>query len=333
MKVSFLLCAYNEEKTIEDTLSSILNQSIKPDEVVVVNDGSTDNTAQILKKFVNECKIVHLSKNTGNKAKAQRIGLKYLTGDLIAFTDADTKLDPKFLENGLPYFLDPLVGAISGQVLSNKKNWLTAVRQIQYLIGQNLYKRGMGVLDSILVIPGCAGIVRKNLFHASFDTVTEDMDMTLRINELGYKIIYVPKVKIFTNDPTNLASYIRQTTRWYAGYFQNMRKHFKFLPSRIKIQLILPFFEIFLTITGGLSLLTLILSKNSIFLPVFLFDVIIIESFVMYGVWKLSRKDLLIHLPTYFLVKLIESGIWFKCLIKELIFGKQEMKWLRADRT
>jgi len=332
LRVSFLLCAYNEEKTIERTLRSILNQTFKPDEIIVVNDGSTDGTAEVLKKFKDKCVIVNLPRNTGNKAKAQMIGLKYVTGDLVAFTDADTELDPAFLENGLPYFLDPLVGGVSGQVLSRKKNWLTAVRQIQYLICQNLYKRGMGVSNSILVIPGCAGIVRRELFHASFDTVTEDMDMTLRINELGYKIVYASNVKAYTSDPTNLKSYVRQITRWYSGYFQNLRKHFKYAPFRVKVQMILPFFEIVFTLLGTILLaLSLVLSNLTVLLAS-LFEILVVEAFILYGVVKLSRRDLLLHLPSYFFVRIVEIYVWVKCLVKELIFQKHELRWLRADR-
>ncbi len=334
VKVSFLLCAYNEEQTIEETLRSILSQTVKPDEVIVVNDGSTDRTAEILRRFENECVVVHLQENTGNKARAQMIGLRYVTGDLVAFTDADTRLDPKFLENVLPYFLDPLVGGVSGQVLSEKKNWLTSVRQMQYMIGQSLYKRGMHELDCIMVIPGAAGIVRRELFSASFDTVTEDMDMTLRINELGHKIVYAPDAKAYTNDPSDLGSYVRQITRWYAGYFQNIKKHFGFAPLRIRAQMIIPFVEIFLTLSGWLMLLvTLLLSMNPIFLSVLIFDIVAIESFVIYGAIRLSRKDLLAQLPTYFFVRTIDTYVWLKCLIKELVFGKREFRWLRADRA
>jgi len=334
LKISFLLCAYNEEQTIEETLRSILSQTVKPDEVIVVNDGSTDRTAEILRRFENECMVVHLRKNTGNKAKAQMIGLRYATGNLVAFTDADTRLDPKFLENGLPYFLDPLVGGVSGHVLSEKRNWLTSVRQIQYTIWQSLYKRGMSELDSIMVIPGAAGIVRRELFSASFDTVTEDMDMTLRISELGYKIVYAPDAKAYTNDPTDLDSYVRQTTRWYAGYFQNIKKHFRFVPIRMKVQMVIPFLETFPTLGGWLMLVAALLcSMNPIPVSVFVFNVIAIESFVMYGVMRFSRRDLLAQIPAYFFVRIIDTCVWLKCLINELILGKRELRWLRADRS
>ena len=332
MRLSFLLCAYNEEKTIERTLRSILNQRVKPDEIIVVNDGSTDGTAEILKRFEDKCIIVNLPRNTGNKARAQRVGLGYVTGDLVAFTDADTELDPAFLENGLPYFLDPLVGGVSGQVLSKKKNWLTCVRQIQYLIGQDLYKRGMGVSNTIFVIPGCAGIVRRRLFHASFDTVTEDMDMTLRINERGYKILYAPNVKVYTTDPTNLSSYFRQITRWHSGYFQNLKKHFKPAPFRVKVQMILPFLEIALSLLGTILLIPSLIFSNLLLLFASLFEILVVEVFVLYGAMKLSRKDLLLHLPSYFLVRIVEVYVWLKCLVSELILHKHESRWLRADR-
>ncbi|MFH0748534.1 MAG: glycosyltransferase family 2 protein, partial [Candidatus Bathyarchaeota archaeon] len=276
------------------------------------------------------CTIVNVRTNTGNKAKAQMIGLKYITGDLMAFTDADTILDKTFLENSLPYFLDPLIGAVLGQVFSNKRNWLTAARQMQYLMGQILYKKGMNVLNAITVIPGCAGVVRRNLFSASFDTVTEDMDMTLKIQERDYRIVYAPQAKVYTNDPADLKSYIRQITRWNAGFFQNVRKHFKSVPVRIKIQMIIPFLEIFLTLGGGLLFLVFFTVTSA--LTAFLFEIIILVAFAVYSAVKLSRRDLVTNIPLFFFLKIVETCVWVKCLIKELVLNQHEFRWLRADR-
>jgi len=334
VKVSFLVCAYNEEKTIEETLRSVLDQTIKPDEIVVVNDGSTDGTDEILRRFEKHCRVVNLPQNTGSKAKAQMEGLKCVTGDILAFTDADTTIDPYFIEHALPYFLDASVGAVSGQVLSKKRNWLTAVRQIQYVISQNLYKKGMGALDSILVIPGPAGMIRRRLFNPSSDTIAEDMDMTLETNEIGYRIVYAPDVKVFTDDPTDLQSYIRQTRRWYAGYFQNLRKHFRSAPPRIKVQATIPILENLLTLSGALILIaTIMFSLNPVLLSVLLLEILVVEAFVIYGALRLGRKDLLVQAPAYFLIKIVDLYVWLKCLINEMVFHNRETKWLRADRS
>jgi len=334
MKVSFLLCAYNEEKTIRETLDSILGQTVKPEEIVVVNDGSTDGTAQILEEYEGRCKVIHLPRNTGSKATAQKRGLKHVTGDILAFTDADTALDPKFLENGLPYFIDPLVGGVSGRVLSRKQNWLTSVREIQYLVFQNLCKRGMSVLDSITVIPGCAGIIRRKLFQPSLDTLTEDMDITLRTIGMGYRVIYAPNVKAYTQDPSDVKSYVRQTTRWYSGYFQNLRKYYPSAPLRVRLQLTLPILESLLTLLAVMMILgTLLFSANLVLSPFLFLEVLVVESFAMYGVLKHSRSDLLVQVPTYFLMRTVDLYVWFKCLLNELIRRKAEHKWLRAERT
>ena len=68
--VSILIPAYNEEKGIENSIKSCLNQTVKPDNVIVINDGSTDNTLKILQKYKNKIKIINLKENTGNKSKA-----------------------------------------------------------------------------------------------------------------------------------------------------------------------------------------------------------------------------------------------------------------------
>jgi len=332
LRTSFLICAYNEENTIEKTLQSVLNQSLKPDEIVVVDDGSTDATPAILKRYENTVKIVSLKANTGNKARAQMVGLKHLSGDIVAYTDADTMLHPSCLEKVIPHFMNREVGGVAGQVVSNKHNWLTAVRQIQYVLGQAVYKNGMNMLNTITVVPGCVGAVRRNLFQVSTDTITEDTDLTLSILSLGQRIVYESKAVAYTDDPPNLGSYVRQLTRWNSGFVQNVKKHFNRLPLRLKLTLLL------LTLENSLfsiiTLATIPLFSSGKLWPLYflLFDLAIMAAVALYGVLKLSRYDLLFAIPLLMFVRIIDGMVWLKCLFKEALLKRPDLKWHRADR-
>lgn len=332
MKTSFLICAYNEENTIEKTVKSVLHQSLRPDEIVVIDDGSTDSTLSVLLKYRDKIKIVSLKPNTGNKARAQMAGLKYITGDIVMYTDADTVLHSNCLERLFPHFLDAEVGGVLGQVVSRRHNRLTAAREIQYIIDNMVYKNGMDVLNTTMIIPGCVGAIRRHLFKVSTDTVTEDMDLTLNAASRGYRIVYEKEAKAYTNDPPNLSSYIRQTSRWDSGFLQNVRKHFRHVPLRLKLQMLLIIFEntflsfFFLAVIPSLF--------SNLFLPVFLLllDLALTGIFALYGTLKLSRSDLILAIPLFLLMRIVNFIIWIKCVLRELVLRKPDLEWHRADR-
>ena len=94
---SILIPAHNEEKMISSCIQSCLTQTRKPDEIIVINDGSTDNTGDILKTYGNQITVISIDKATGNKSKAQEIGVKYVTTDILIATDGDTILDKDFV--------------------------------------------------------------------------------------------------------------------------------------------------------------------------------------------------------------------------------------------
>ena len=126
MTISVLIPCYNEEKTIRACLESVLLQTRPADQIVVVNDGSTDGTAAILDEYRTRAIVVRTPLNTGNKSYAQEYGLQFVSGDIFVTTDADTLLSPDFLERIEKDFENPRVEAVAGYVRSMKNNWLTA---------------------------------------------------------------------------------------------------------------------------------------------------------------------------------------------------------------
>ncbi|MHA1874650.1 MAG: glycosyltransferase [Candidatus Heimdallarchaeaceae archaeon] len=337
LKVSVLVPCYNEEKTIGKCISSILNQTIKPQEVIVVNDGSTDNSKKIISSF-KDIKLIDLEKNTGNKSKAIEKGLKHVTGDIIVFTDADSFLKKDFIEKSLPHFNDKTVGAVAGKVISIKKNWLTACRELEYIIAQEIHKKGQAILGAVMVVPGCSAVFRKNVLSKiimDHDTITEDMDITFKIHKLGYKVNFEPSTGVYTNDPSDIRSYIKQLQRWYLGSFQNLRKHKDIIGKKKWLGKV----EIPITVIEGLvfgifyllSPLLFILMPSAVIFT-FVIDFAITSGAALYGIVSLKRYDLVKVVPVMFFVRVFNVIVWLYSFLIEIILRKNIMIWYRVKR-
>ena len=231
MKTCIMIPCHNEEKSIRACVESCLLQTRIPDQILVVNDGSIDRSGKILAEFGNKIQVLTIPIATGNKSHAQEQGLKYVDADIFIATDGDTVLDPYLVEEIEKSFLEnPNAVAVGGYVQSLKHNWLTACREIDYIVGQNLYKVAQANVGALFVIPGCAGAFRTEIFrkHIRFDhdTLTEDLDFTYKLHENYFEIIYNRKAIAYTQDPATLGEYINQMRRWYSGGWQNLKKHY-----------------------------------------------------------------------------------------------------------
>jgi cellulose synthase/poly-beta-1,6-N-acetylglucosamine synthase-like glycosyltransferase len=334
--VSILIPAYNEGKTIARCVQSCLDQTIKANEIIVVNDGSTDNTLSELNKFGNRIKILDLPKNTGNKSLAQQSGLKEISSQIFVSLDADTILDKYFLENILKGFDSPKTKAVCGYVKSMKNNWITACRQIDYIVGQNVHKLAQKSLNYIVVMPGCAtGYETKTFLEKirfDHDTLTEDLDFTYQFHKNSLKIEYIPEAIVYTQDPPNLKSYIRQMKRWYAGGWQNFQKHFDVMTKKPSAAMELSFAYIEGTLSAIIFLLIPLFSFHIFLLymlPVALLVTLLISIF---SAWKDKRFDLIYYSPTYIVFVYLNSILFLHSFIKEIILRNPTKIWLKADR-
>jgi len=230
MKISILIPCYNEELTIKRCINSCLYQTRPADEIIVVDDSSSDSTPDILKKYGDKIKVVKTLKNTGNKSYAQEFGLKFITGDVFITTDGDTMLSKSFVEIMEKEMADRNISAVAGYVKSLKFNWITACRAIDYVVGQNIDKLAQAYLNFVFVIPGAAGAFRTEIFRKeisfSHDTLAEDLDFTYRFHKTKNKIKYNRQAICYTQDPSSLKTYINQMRRWFAGGWQCFIKHF-----------------------------------------------------------------------------------------------------------
>ncbi|MBN1299703.1 MAG: glycosyltransferase [Melioribacteraceae bacterium] len=235
--ISIIVPAYNEGVVLNDSINSLLNIDYPNYEIIIVNDGSTDNTAQVAETLVGNrkgrnsvVKVSLINKPNGGKAKALNAGIQYSEADFILCMDGDSQLTPETLKNGIRHFIDPSVGAVAGNVkIENRRKFLTDLQALEYVEGLNLPRSAQGQLKQVNIIPGPIGIFRKAAlrdagFYSS-DTFAEDADITLKILASGWKINYEPLAVALTEAPTNLYQLLKQRYRWTRGIIQAVRKH------------------------------------------------------------------------------------------------------------
>lgn len=335
MKISILIPCYNEEFTIERCLLSCINQTRLADEIIVVDDSSTDDTLNILKKFAGYIKIVQTSKNTGNKSYAQEHGLQFVTGDVFVTTDGDTMLNRNFVKIIEKEMADDSVSAIAGYVKSLKYNWITASRALDYAISQNLDKLAQDYMNFIFVIPGAAGAFRTKVFKEkipfSHDTLTEDLDFTYRLHKMNHKIKYVRSAICYTQDPSSLRAYTNQMRRWFGGGWQNLQKHFG-PPNSLGMAL-----ELSLIYVEGLtySLMMFLMPLINLYIAFYIFLIYcaIIVCLAIFGSIKEKRPDLLLAVPGYILLKYVNAWVFAEQFFKEIILRKKNLKWFKPERV
>lgn len=336
MKITILIPCHNEENSIAECVQSCLAQTRKPDQILVVNDGSTDRSGEILASFGNVIEVITLSKATGNKSYAQEQGLRKVTGDVFIATDGDTVLEENFVAYVEEDFLHQSeLSALGGYVRSQKHNWLTACRAFEYAVGQNLHKLAQHHLGFLFVIPGAAGVFRTKDFnkYISFehDTLTEDLDFTYRLHSNDLKIHYDRRLVVFTKDPATLHSYINQMRRWFGGGWQCLMKHHRLAFQQPKMAL-----ELSIMYTEGvvfsilLFLLPLLSLKFSLYFLVSYF--VLAVAFALFASWKEKRVVLLLVPFPYVILMYINAYIFLEQMFKEVILRKKNLTWFQPHR-
>jgi cellulose synthase/poly-beta-1,6-N-acetylglucosamine synthase-like glycosyltransferase len=314
--VSILIPAYNEQENIRATVESILRSKHTRREVIVIDDGSTDRTAEIVRRVISERKgePIHLVQvSNGGKARALNKGLEVAKYEVCAVLDADAVLHPDTLSNFLIHFSDPQIGAVAGKVgTTHSANTLDLFQSLEYAIGQNIDKRAVSILGAVGVVPGPAGMWRKSfvleLGGFSTDTLVEDQDMTLTLLRHGKKVAYEERAVAYTETPHSIRNFLKQRFRWVYGTMQCFWKHKRVMierPLSSMTWVVLPnifFFNIVLPLTypfADLSLVFgLILSDWNGLLGPFAFFTAFDFLYASLGVWpEDNRFKLLCMVP------------------------------------
>ncbi|HYT39751.1 MAG TPA: glycosyltransferase, partial [Acidimicrobiia bacterium] len=238
--VTVVIPAYNEERVIAKAIAAVARLDPAPAEVIVVDDGSTDATAEVAATAARVAFTA--SRRTGGirfrlvrqqnlgKAAALNHGFLLATTPVAVVIDADTLVSPGLLGAFAPHFADPRVGAVAGNVkVGNRRNLLAALQALEYVVALNLDRRAQDVARAMAVVPGAAGAFRvaavRQVGGYQRDTVVEDADLTAALQRAGWRIPYEPAAVAWTEAPERLADVVRQRRRWSYGTVQVVAKH------------------------------------------------------------------------------------------------------------
>jgi len=236
--VSVLIPAYNEARVIEESVKRVLASECVRIEVIVIDDGSKDETSEIVHRaFDGDKRVQLLTLENGGKARALNEGLKIAKGDVIVALDADTQFEPMTIARLARWFADEEIGAVAGNAkVGNRINIVTKWQAVEYVTAQNLERRALDRFDAITVVPGAVGAWRRAALDQvggyPHDTLAEDQDLTIAIQRKGWLVEYDVDAVAWTEAPETFGALAKQRFRWAFGTLQCLWKHRRILRDR-----------------------------------------------------------------------------------------------------
>ena len=233
-RVAVLIPAYNEETVIVRTIRSVLNSDYKNLHVIVIDDGSTDSTAEMAREAyaaeIAAGRVQVLCKPNGGKAAALNYALDRLTENIYVGIDADTVIAADAISKLIPHFEDVRIGAMAGNAkVGNRVNLWTRWQALEYITSQNFERRALDLFHVVTVVPGAIGAWRTAPVKAAggypINTVAEDADLTMNLLEQGFRVDYEDRSLAFTEAPIDAKGLMRQRFRWSFGTLQAVWKH------------------------------------------------------------------------------------------------------------
>jgi cellulose synthase/poly-beta-1,6-N-acetylglucosamine synthase-like glycosyltransferase/peptidoglycan/xylan/chitin deacetylase (PgdA/CDA1 family) len=236
--VSIVVPAFNEEEVIEAAVRSLAAGDYPELEVIVVDDGSTDRTAEIVESLA-LVRVRMLAEENRGKAEALNAGIAAARHGLIVTVDADTVFEPGTLRRLVKPFRDGRVGAVAGNTkVGNRGGLLGRWQHIDYVMGFNLDRRLYDVLQCMPTVPGAIGAFRRGALEGvgrfSVATLAEDTDITIALGRAGWRVVYAEDAIAFTEAPSSVSALWRQRYRWSYGTMQAVWKHKRALRERGK---------------------------------------------------------------------------------------------------
>lgn len=227
--ISIIIPAHNEEDNIEDVLESLVASDYDKKEIIVVDDGSTDRTYDIVKKFSKKYSVKLIKGKHQGKAKAVNLAIKKAKNDYLVIVDADTTVNKDTLKNLVQPFQEDKVAAIASNTRINlTRNIITWFQSLEYSMSTawNYICSNIGGLS--VMSPVCA--FRKDVIEeiGGFrgDTAAEDYDICMIIKKAGYKIRMASSAIAYNKAPQTLSGWLKQRMRWEIGTYQVIKKHF-----------------------------------------------------------------------------------------------------------
>jgi biofilm PGA synthesis N-glycosyltransferase PgaC len=328
--VTVLVPAYNEAETLADTLLSLLTQSVAPQEILVIDDCSTDDTAGVAARF--GVRVLRPDRNTGSKAGAQTFALRHVRTSLVMAIDADTTLASDAIEKLLPAFDDGEVVAACGSVLPRRVQsiWERG-RYIEYLFAFTFYKRVQEAWGAPLIASGCFSMYRTSALRAvggwSTRTLAEDMDLTWTFYQYEWKVRFIPDAVSYPIEPHDFHFLGKQLKRWSHGFVQNVRLHRQGILSVpfLRHSVAVAFWDAIIASVAYLFVLPVlaITLGNPWLLLGYVIDVPAVAIPVLVGaVRRREIRRAVLSLPAFFVLRTVNAMFFLKAAWMELVMNR-----------
>lgn len=268
--VSVLIPCFNEADNLNTSIPHLLNMDYPNYELIFINDGSRDNTLQIIRDWALQAeKIVVLTQENGGKASAMNLGLRYARGKYIVGIDGDSILD----YNALAYMVqtlerDETLGGLTGNPrVRNRSTVLGRLQVAEFSSIIGLIKRSQSVLGTLFTMSGVIMCLRRDMLRElggwSENMMTEDIDITWKAQTAGYNIAYEPRALCWVLMPETVHGLYKQRLRWAQGGAEVMLKYFKAMWHWRNFRLWPLYFEYLMTLVWAYALLFLSLEGVS----------------------------------------------------------------------
>lgn len=247
LTISVVIAGHNEADAIEKCLKSLGEQTRRIDEIIFIDDGSTDGMREIINNYRQRGRIdIALSNQVrSGKAASCNLGFTIAKGDIIINLDADCSYDRDAIEKLIEPFIDPGVGATTGAlgVRNFDQSIVTAYQAMEYIISIGMGKRALDMLDMVVCASGAFGAFRREAL-AQVGLLDpgpgEDFDLTMRLRRSGWKIRFAADSWCFTDTPATFAAIVRQRRRWDRDTVRIRMRKFRntFHPGRRKFSFV-----------------------------------------------------------------------------------------------
>lgn len=330
LALTCIIPAYNEQESIADTVRSVLAQTDPPEVVIVVDDGSTDDTGPRAEEA--GAVVVRPPQNTGSKAGAQSFALGLVQTPLVMVLDADSTLTPNSVADLRAAFAldNDLAAACSYVVPRHRRTLWERGRYIEYLYAFGHGKQVQDVYGKPLISSGCFSMYRAEWLRYvggwSTRTLAEDMDLTWTLYRLGATIRFIPSAVVEPIEPESLKMMMTQLRRWSHGFIQNVRLHRQGILRQpvLRSVIAVSFFDGTVSALFYLVVLPILtVFYGPIVLVGYIIDLPAVAVPVLYEAKKRSEFfAALASLPAFFVLRLVNSMQMLRALYEEFVLGK-----------
>jgi cellulose synthase/poly-beta-1,6-N-acetylglucosamine synthase-like glycosyltransferase len=328
--ISVLIPAHNEAGVLRECLDAIRAQTLPVDEIIVVADSCTDDTAAVAESYG----AVVVETEQGAKAASQDVGLPHVTGDILVCIDADTIIDVDVVER----FVDELeAGADSTCAnmlpMPHQGGFWVANRRFAYALGRYWWRWCQAQMGKLMVLSGCAYALRTETVRSiggfPGELITCDMDLTWSLYDAGYTTTFCHQALAYTYDPETFAVYTKQMRRWASGFFQNFQAHYGQVlrsPSAILVVGSLLFDLLMMPVTYTFVLLWTLHDPARLrwLAP----SIAIHAAITMFIASRtITWKQAIVGFPCYWLANWWNKAIYFWTFVREWVLGRHYTSW------